>query len=107
MATGFPFTNLTNVFFDKTSGEFILRDVDVVDDTHPLIGFVHLQPVASTLWTVVHNLNTEDISGVHVIDDGTNLQVFPDQIVVVDVNTIEISFTAMMSGKATLVLFLP
>lgn len=112
MAITIPFTNLTNVFFDKTSGEFILKDVTAGEGPLPpgcftTCGFVHVQSVASLLWTVVHNLNTETFSGVHVIDDGTNGQVFPDNVVAVDVNTIEISFSCAMSGRAMVVLFLP
>ena len=106
MALGIPFTNLTNVFFDKTSGELILRDISIETGTLSLIGFVHVQAVASTTWTVVHDLDTENFSGVHVIEDTTNDQIFPDNVKVVDVNTITISFNAAMSGRAMLVLFL-
>lgn len=108
MATGFPFTNLTNVFFDKTSGEFVLKDIDVnlPPGLFRAVGFVHLQPIASTVWTIVHNQNTENISGVHIIEDSTNDQVFPDNIEVTDLNTVTISFGAAMSGRAMLVLFL-
>lgn len=105
MAT-LPFSNLTNVFFDKETGEFILRDISIDTGAFNLVGVVHLQPVASTLWTIVHNLGSENISGVHVIEGSTNDQVFPDNVEVIDINTIEISFTEAMSGKATLVLFL-
>jgi hypothetical protein len=101
-----PFTNLTNIFFDKATGEFVLRDISIDTGSFNLVGFVHLQVVESTTWTIVHDLNTENISGVHVIEDSTNDQIFPDNIEVVDVNTIVISFTSAMSGKATLVLFL-
>ena len=70
-------------------------------------GYVHTQAVAATTWTIVHNQNTENFSGVHVIEGSSNDQVFPDNIVVSDVNTIVISFNAAMSGRAMLVLFLP
>ncbi len=105
MAT-LPFSNVTNVFFDKESGEFILRDISLDTGAFRLVGFIHLQVVESTTWTIEHNLGSENISGVHVIEGSTNDQVFPDNVEVVDVNTVVISFTEAMSGKATLVLFL-
>jgi hypothetical protein len=62
--------------------------------------FVHNQAAPSTIWTVTHTLSTEDIASVLVkIGD---FVVVPDTIEVIDSDTVEITFSSSVSGRAVL-----
>lgn len=66
-------------------------------------GYVHFQSIASTIWTINHNLGTDKV--IVGIIDPTNEQVFPNGITILDVNTIQIDFSAPQAGRAYLTLF--
>lgn len=67
-------------------------------------GFVYTQSVAGTTWTITHNANSEEVSATVYGTD--NIQVIPDEILIVDINTLQISFTAPQDGKADLTIFI-
>jgi len=66
--------------------------------TNEINAHVHTQPVASTLWTVSHNL----IAGTPAVQvyDNTNEMVIPTNIIPIDSNTVSIEFDTPVSGRA-------
>lgn len=64
-------------------------------------GYIHLQSSAADPWVINHNLNSEDYV-VFVVDNSGN-QLFPDNISVLDVNSISINFNVATTGKAVII----
>ncbi len=65
---------------------------------------VHDQTVAATVWTVVHNLSTTAPSIDVYINTGSGLQkIFPEDITVVDANTLKITFSSARTGTASVI----
>ena len=62
--------------------------------------YLHVQGVASSLWTVTHNFNTEDFA-YFVYDSNHNLMIADIQVI--DLNTIKVDLSEAMTG--TVVLF--
>ena len=62
--------------------------------------YLHVQGVASSVWTVRHNFNTEDFA-YFVYDSNHNLMIA--DIAIVDLNTIQVELSEAMTG--TVVLF--
>jgi hypothetical protein len=63
----------------------------------------HMQPVASTLWTIVHNQNS--LRPTVTIYDMDNSQIYPNEVQIVDANTITVSFNTADSGRAVILMF--
>lgn len=61
-------------------------------------GYVHTQLAPSALWTIVHGLNR--FPSVSVVDSGGSVVI--GDVLYVDENTIEATFTATFGGKAYL-----
>jgi len=59
--------------------------------------FVFTQAIASDEWLVRHNLNK--ITSITVIDSSGAVQI-PDEIIIIDNNTILIKFISAFAGKA-------
>ena len=62
--------------------------------------YLHVQGVASSLWTVTHNFNTDDFA-YFVYDSNHNLMIADIQVI--DLNTIKVDLSEAMTG--TVVLF--
>ena len=74
--------------------------LEFYDATAPRSGHVHTQSVASTSWTVVHNLNNTNVI-VQVTDgDSPENVVIPQNIELTDANTTTITFPTAQSGVA-------
>lgn len=68
----------------------------------------HTQSIASTTWTVVHNLGGGGGTGIPIVDvlidsGGSTVKVMPLQINIVDRNTVTIEFSTAQSGIAVVV----
>lgn len=100
-------TNFVSIRLDKNTGNIFADNSTTGGPPSGFLnvyGYVHQQPTASTLWTIVHNLGTDKI--VTQVFDSINEQVFPNNINILDVNTIQIDFGSPQDGRAHLMLFI-
>lgn len=67
-------------------------------------GYYHDQPTPDTTWLIQHNFGTEKL--ITQIYDLSGEEVFPDQITIVDINTVQVDFNSPQDGRANLVLFI-
>ena len=87
--------NLTITFPEPVSGRVIVGI--------PIESYLHTQSVSASTWTIEHPLNTLNVM-VQVIDDN-NEMVDPGNIIIVDENTVRITFSTLpddVAGVATL-----
>jgi hypothetical protein len=63
-------------------------------------GFVFTQTTPITSWAIAHNGGTENV--LVQVYDSTNKVILPDEIEIVDINNITITFAAVQAGKALL-----
>lgn len=77
-----------------TSGQALIYDG--TDWVNASIRYTHIQAVASSTWTVAHNLGSKP-GGINVVN-GSDVSVYGD-IEHLDSNTVQISFSAPVSGK--------
>jgi hypothetical protein len=99
-------TNLIPIQLDKNTGRLIASTEGFSEGRSGfdgVVGYVHQQPVPSTIWYVEHNGQTDNILTQIYEMDGT--QIFPDDIEVLNDNSVQISFLTPQTGKATIVLF--
>ena len=65
------------------------------------LGYTHTQTTASTIWTVIHNLNTQaPIIDCWVDVSGTITKIIPVSVVVVNSYTVTVTFSTSRSGYA-------
>lgn len=62
---------------------------------------VHVQGPAATAWAVTHNLGTD--APLVQVYDALNSMVFPDTVQILTVDTLTITFTSGLAGKAVVV----
>lgn len=65
----------------------------------PKSQYSHVQSVASTVWTVQHNLNCRYFT--YSIFDDQGYQIMPDNCRILDNNNLELSFLLAIAGEAT------
>ncbi len=101
--------NLVTVQFDKDTGQFVLGKGHggggIPAGFDFVIGYHHVQSVASNTWNIHHNGNTMKIA-VSGIFDTTNSWVMPDKVEVIDPDNVIVRFASPMIGTANVVLFL-
>jgi hypothetical protein len=68
-----------------------------------VIGYEHVQSAPSTLWTITHNKNTFKLQT--TIYNTNWEQLVPNNIQIIDNNTVLVSFNAPIAGRAMLLLF--
>lgn len=66
-------------------------------------GYFHDQLISDTLWVIPHNENNQQLL-VQVFDDDEKF-ILPDEIEIVDFNTIHVKFGAAMTGTARIMFF--
>lgn len=93
-------SNLIPIHLDKNTGELVAKDVD----TGYTASFLYTQAVASLTWTIKHNSNTDDF--ILQVYNASGNQIIPNEVVVVDINTVRVDFLVAQAGKATIVLFI-
>jgi len=62
----------------------------------------HTQSTPATVWTITHNLGHHPVHDVLVYDGPSLVKCFPAQVVHVDENTLQLTFTSAKTGKARL-----
>lgn len=62
--------------------------------------FQHVQDNPATDWLISHNLNRDVICDVSVNVGNTLQKILPKSIEVVDLDTVKVTFTVPLSGKA-------
>jgi hypothetical protein len=62
--------------------------------------FVHTQATGATQWTIVHTLNTEDITW--TIYDSNGFWMLPNNFEITGPNTITVTFLSQESGKCVI-----
>jgi len=116
--------NLTgNVDFTSTSGFIVITDNAGASplswnvDVHalsglwgfPTNGFSHVPQcyaqtfVASTSWTITHNLNTEDVSVMLLDGASPRNWIIADKIEITNVNTVTALFNSPQEGRAIII----
>lgn len=98
-------TNLVPLYIDKDTGEYIATKRGVANSSAPsaAYGFRFTQPTPITEWVIGHF--QENDAMVCQIYDSSGVQVFPDGITIIDINTIKVDFTSPQSGSAHLMFF--
>lgn len=107
-----PSGNIVPIQMDRTSGRFIATDEGIAGGgvcPQPVgalctWGYTHEETIPSVLWTIEHNFGTDRV--VAQVFDATGTEVFPNQITVLDINTVLIDFGAPQDGTANLVLLI-
>lgn len=66
-------------------------------------GYVHLAQMASQEWIIEHNGNTSNVTT--QIFDQNGFELIPDELEIVDDDTVTVRFASPQAGKALLVLF--
>lgn len=69
--------------------------------TREITAYTHSQSVASDSWVITHTLNTTSVN-VQVFD-ATNKAVIPDEIEIVNANTVAVSLNSALAGRAVVV----
>lgn len=98
--------NLVRLNFDKDTGKIVAGGNVGSSPGGPVTtsdGFLHIQDVASNLWTIQHFAGT-DLLLIQVFDSANNL-VIPDNIELVDINTVEVTLSTSITGTARIVFF--
>lgn len=65
--------------------------------------YEHIQSSALAIWSVVHSKNS--VRPTVTIYDDSGYQVMPDEVIIIDPNTLEVRFNTPMTGKAIVLLF--
>jgi len=68
-----------------------------------LRSFKLVVPLATSSWTIAHNLNSEEVI-IQVFDE-TKKVIIPDVMQIIDANTIQIEFSTAQAGVARVVFF--
>ena len=66
--------------------------------TNEIDTYIHVQATASTTWTITHNLKTG--TPLVQIYDTDQRMVIPNEITIIDNNTVTITVTSVMAGRA-------
>lgn len=69
--------------------------------TNEINSYYHTQSTASATWTVTHNLKTTFPQA--TIYDNMNRQIIPNEVTVIDENTISITFGSLQAGKVAVI----
>ena len=94
--------NLVPLYIDKDTGE-IKAQGGAISSAGGGQGYLYQQIVADNVWLIEHNAGTENLlTQIYNVD---GIQVFPDSLTIVDINTVQIIFGAPQDGSAHLVFF--
>lgn len=91
------------IFADGTASDGSGPVIVVGGTGAAVVGHEHIQSVASSLWTIVHNKGSKRVQV--TIWDSDDEQLHADVVKIVDVNTVTIAFNTAITGRAILMLF--
>ncbi len=92
-------SNLIPIHLDKNTGGLVAKD----PNTGFVASYTYEQNTPVLSWTIKHNSNTEDF--ILQVYNTSDKQIIPNEVVVVDINTVRVNFLVAQAGKATVVLF--
>jgi hypothetical protein len=103
--------NLVPLHIDKDTGELVAtRNPGIGGGAPPgggggdgAAGYLHIQGLATDVWTITHGQGS-DLLLVQVFT-ATNDVVIPDEISIIDINTVEITFGTPTTGRAHIIFF--
>ena len=99
--------NLVPLHVDKDTGRKIAKSggANGPPGFLSVFGITHDQITPATVWTIVHNAETTCLL-VQVYDENDEL-IVPEEIKIVDINTVVITFIENQVGRAHLLVFGP
>lgn len=66
--------------------------------------YIHTQTTAASTWTITHNLNSTEVNIDVIVDNaGTREKILPQDITIVDANTVSVAFSTALTGSARVV----
>ncbi len=92
--------NLSALHVDKNSGKLVTKDV--VGTTN-VVGISYEVDTASDEWVIEHEIDTRQMV-VQVFDEN-DLWLLPDEVEIIDNDTVKITFATPQIGKAHIILF--
>ena len=102
--------NLVPLHIDKDTGELVATtNPGIVDGGgggpggSGAVGFLHIQNIASSVWSIVHAQAT-DLLLAQVYTTAGDL-IIPDEISIVDINTVEVTLGSPQTGRAHIIFF--
>lgn len=96
-------SNLVPLHIDKDSGKVVAKPIPGIGGATGAFGYVHEQITPVTTWTITHGGSTQQL--IHRIFDSNYEEVIPDKFKIVDADTVEVTFSAPMSGIVHLIYF--
>jgi hypothetical protein len=105
MATNISVANTLSHAPNPTDLQDALQKLDaaITSSSSSVMGYEHIQVTASMTWTVAHNHNTNRIQW--SIYDASNRAIMPDDVLILNTNTVVVTFTEPVAGRAVLVMF--
>lgn len=102
--------NLVPLHIDKDTGELVATRNPTVGGGGSLPpvstgaeGYLHIQNVAADTWLIPHNAGTDLL--VCQVYTSTGDFLIPDEITIVDINNVEVTFGTPITGRAHVVFF--
>ena len=102
--------NLVPLHLDKDTGELVATRNPGTGTgggggggTGGAEGYLHIQNIATSAWSIVHNQAT-DLLLVQVYTTAGDM-IIPDEVTLVDINTVEITFSTAITGRAHIIFF--
>lgn len=98
--------NLVRLHLDKDTGKIVAGGEVTETGGAPVVtkdGFLYTQSTPSDLWTINHFAGTTLL--LIQIFDSTNNLVVPENIELVNINTVEVSFGTPITGTARIIFF--
>ena len=95
--------NLVPLFIDKFTGILVASKNNNGNGNGNNTGFEHIQNVPIFTWNIQHNFNNKKL--ICQIYDNNDRMIIPDEIQIVDDNTVQVTFTFQQAGSAKIVFF--
>ena len=97
-------SNLVPLHLDKETGRFVASNkASGIVPIGGAFGYVHHQIVASSIWSIPHNGNTNHVI-CQIYDNSYNL-LLSDELHIVDINNIQVTFGVPQDGFAHIIMF--
>lgn len=97
------FTNLVPLQIDKETGKVVASHHGVPFSLGGAIGYIHEQTTTELIWTITHNVGSIMLLP-QVFDIDYNI-IVPDNIKVIDINTVEVTFASPQDGFVHIIFF--